>query len=59
MKYAIINADNVVVSLVIWPALNGYPTAPRLHTVVEMPDDAQIRIGWTYNPESNTFAPQQ
>lgn len=50
MKFAIINKDNVVVNVIIYPEGNFIP--PRKHIVVESLD---AEIGDIYNPETKVF----
>ncbi len=52
MRYAIVNLNNFVVSIVVWP--NGNFEAPRDHKVIQS-DIAQP--GWKYNPGTGLFVP--
>lgn len=52
MKAAIINADSVVINLIVWDASC---VAPVNTTAVVLPDDYYVSIGFVYDPATSTF----
>lgn len=50
MKFAIINKENIVVNVIIWP--DGNFARPRNHRVIESTD---ADIGDIYDPVENVF----
>jgi len=51
-RYAVINADNIVVNVIIWDGETKW-SPPAGHYVVR---HDQCDIGHIYDPDSNTFA---
>ena len=48
MRYALINADGLVVNAIVWDGQTEYTPADGL-TAVAIPDDVGAGPGWTYN----------
>ena len=55
MRYALINADGLVVNAIVWDGQTDYTPADGL-TVVAVPDDVGAGPGWTYDG-TNWVAP--
>jgi len=55
MKYALINADGLVVNAIVWDGQTDY-TAPDGLAVVAIPDGVGAGPGWTYDG-ANWIAP--
>jgi len=48
MRYALINADGLVVNAIVWDGQTEYSAADGL-TVVAVPDGVGAGPGWTYD----------
>ena len=48
MRYALINADGLVVNAIVWDGQTEY-TAPDGLTLIKVPDGVGAGPGWTYN----------
>lgn len=48
MKYALVNADGLVVNAIVWDGQTDYTPADGL-TAVSIPDGVKAGPGWTYN----------
>ena len=55
MRYALINADGLVVNAIVWDGQTEYNAADGL-TVVAVPDGVGAGPGWTYDG-TNWVAP--
>ena len=55
MRYALIDADGLVVNVIVWDG-NAEYTAPDGLTLVQIPDDQPCGTGWTYDV-TNWIAP--
>jgi len=56
MKYALINADGLVVNGIVWDGETEFDPGEGL-TVVKIPDDVRAGPGWTYDGTNWTAPP--
>jgi hypothetical protein len=55
MRYALVDADGLVVNAIVWDGETDYTPADGL-TVVAIPDEISAGLGWTYDG-TNWIAP--
>jgi hypothetical protein len=54
--YAIVDQDNNVVNTILWDGDTKGWNPPDSHSAIQLPDDHNVSIGHTYDPDNKTFA---